>query len=47
MGRLRQYTSIMTGSDGFGLIAYRDLGNLDLKVAHLSSLIGIPHRRGR
>ena len=40
-------TSITIGTDGLGLISYRDGTNFDLKVAHCSNLACLPHIRRR
>jgi hypothetical protein len=41
------YTSITIGTDGLGLISYRDQTNDDLKVAHCENTFCSPYFRRR
>ena len=45
VGDVGYYTSIITGTDGLGLISYRNDPNFDLKVFRCSNLICKPYTR--
>jgi hypothetical protein len=45
VGNVGQFsTSIATGADGRGVVAYSDETNKDLKVAHCSNVTAVRHR---
>ena len=41
------FTSATIGADGLGLVSYFDNTNGNLKVAHLSNVLGTPYVRRR